>query len=81
MPGEDSRNAKFISFAAGGEGGLARFILVCKAGLTTDDEVESIGQKGIRSRERAMGLPQVAQSSKEGHESEHDSRPLSSAQA
>lgn len=41
MPGEDSRNAKFISFAAGGEGGLARFVLVCKAGLTTDEEVES----------------------------------------
>lgn len=45
MPGEDSRNAKFISFAAGGEGGLARFVLVFEAGLTTDEEVESLKVK------------------------------------
>lgn len=45
MPGEDSRNAKFISFAAGGEGGLAWFVLVCEAGLTTDEEVESLKVK------------------------------------
>lgn len=45
MPGEDSRNAKFISFAAGGEGGLARFVLVRDAGLTTDGgEFEGKGE-------------------------------------